>query len=180
MRQEANLSIAAAGGGDDNEALGKASALGNFFAMVNYKKKLREKQGISEEKYLSLRQKHKVEREGNSPESSHRSLVLVLEGSCRVLHRVPGQPDFDVFDLRPGDHFGASDCLRLPGIEYLGDIVAGSKGLKCMVIPKPDQVLQLWERKNLQEKLRNDLDTLKIMVENKYAFDENQAVFQRY
>lgn len=178
MRQEANLSIAAAGGGDENEARGGASALGNFFAMVNYKKDLRAQQGISEEQYLSLRQRHKIEREGNPPESSHRSLVLILEGSCRVVHRVPGQPDFEVFDLRPGDHFGASDCLRLPGIEYLGDILAGSRGLKCMVISKPDQVLQLWERKNLQGKLRRDLDTLKIMVENKYAFD--QGIFQRY
>jgi hypothetical protein len=135
------LSIAAAGGGDEAESLGKASALGNFFAMVNFKKKMREKQGITEEKYLSLRQKHKIEKEGNPPESACRSLVLILEGSCNVVYRIPGHPDFEVFDLRPGDHFGASDCLRIAGIEYLGDIIAGPRGLKCMVIPKPDQVI---------------------------------------
>jgi hypothetical protein len=77
--------------------------------------------------------------------------------------------DFEVLEMRPGNHFGASDLLRIPDIEFLGNIKAGAKGVKVMVIPNPDQVLQLWERKNLQEKLKNSLDTLKIMVENKYG-----------
>ena len=105
---------------------------------------------------------------GNPPESAVRSLCLILEGSVRVIN-----DEFEVLEMRSGSHFGASDVLRIPDIEFLGNIYAGSKGVKVLVIPKPDQVLQLWERKNLQEKYRTALDTLKIMVENKYGLDES-------
>lgn len=104
-------------------------------------------------------------RPGKPPESNVGSVVLVLEGSCKVV--VP-EDNFEVFELRRGDYFGASDLLRIPGIEFLGQIMAGPKGCKCMVIKAPDQVIQLYERKKLQEKLRNVLDTLKHMMEHRY------------
>lgn len=110
--------------------------------MVNLNAKQRRENG--EEDFSKLMSKPKVKTEGNPPESSIRSLCLVLEGSCRVVNE-----DFEVLEMRPGNHFGASDLLRIPDVEYLGNIVAGAKGVKVMVIPKPDQVLQLWERKNL-------------------------------
>lgn len=52
-----------------------------------------------------------------------------------------------------------------------------------MVISAPDQVVQLWERKNLQASLKSSLDTLKHMVEHKYElrFDSKQlGTFQSY
>ena len=130
--------------------------------MVNLNAKQRRQNG--EEDFSKLWSKPKVKTESNPPDSSIRSLCLILEGSCRVVNS-----GFDVLEMRPGNHFGASDVLRIPDIEYLGNIIAGPRGVKVMVIPKPDQVLQLWERKNLQEKLKGSLDTLKIMVENKYG-----------
>ena len=45
---------------------------------------------------------------------------------------------FQIHELRRGDHFGASDLLRIQDIEYLGDLVAGDKGVKVLVIEKPD------------------------------------------
>lgn len=50
----------------------------------------------------------------------------------------------------------------------MGDIVAGKRGAQVLVVERPDQVIQLYERKNLQEKLRATYDTLKIVLENKY------------
>ena len=47
-----------------------------------------------------------------------------------------------LFELSLGNHFGASDFLRIVDTEYLGDIVAGEKGAKILVIPKPDQIIQ--------------------------------------
>ena len=46
-----------------------------------------------------------------------------------------------LFELSLGNHFGASDFLRIVDTEYLGDIVAGEKGAKILVIPKPDQII---------------------------------------
>ena len=164
MRQEAN-SIQNKQLADTDQIT--SSPLGNFFAMVNATAKQRAADGL--DPYSKIHNVPREKKQGNPPESSIRPLALILDGSCQVV----ANRDFVVFEMRPGNHFGASDVLRIPDIEYLGDIVAGPKGVKVMVIPKPDQVLQLWERKNLQEKLRNTLDTLKIMVENKYGLGQS-------
>ena len=111
-----------------------SSVLGNFFAMVNLNAKQRKENG--EEDISKLWSKPKLRVEGNPPVTSIRSLCLVLEGSCSVTN-----DDFEVLEMRPGNHFGASDLLRIPDIEFLGNISAGAKGLKVMVIPNPDQVL---------------------------------------
>lgn len=58
--------------------------------------------------------------------------------------------------------------LQIPDIDFMGDIVAGKRGAQVLVVERPDQVIQLYERKNLQEKLRSTYDTLKIVLENKY------------
>ena len=175
----------------------KTSAFGSFFAMVNQKKKQRERNQSgdnqeSEEAYYSSFALPAQYRPGKPPESGCRSLALILEGSCRVVHRYSevdseekqdqarpkdlqhrqGKPELLeclLYELRSGDHFGASDLLRIPDIEYLGDIVAGEAGVKVLVIESPDQVVQLCERKALQEKLKSKYDFLKIMLENRYA-----------
>jgi hypothetical protein len=40
--------------------------------------------------------------------------------------------------LKFGEHFGASDLLQIPDIEYMGDLYAGEKGLKILLVPQPD------------------------------------------
>jgi len=77
-------------------------------------------------------------KEGNTPYSHIRTLAIVLEGSCKVINQADG---FEALELRQGNHFGASDVLRIPDIEYLGDIVAGHRGVKLLIIKSPDQVL---------------------------------------
>ena len=82
-----------------------------------------------------------------------RSLAFVLDGSCKVVNNYEYETEkgkkerryFEVFELRVGNHFGASDLLKIADMEYLGDIVAGDKGAKIMLIERPDQVIQLCE-----------------------------------
>ena len=75
-----------------------------------------------------------------------KSLCLVLEGTCDV--KVPDD-DFVATSLGRGQHFGSSDLLKIVDIEYFGNIYAGSKGAKILVIKNPDHVIQLFERKAL-------------------------------
>jgi len=129
-----------------HDAICKASAFGNFFRNAATKKHERERHHLDDDDFVQIGKPKREARPGNPPESNIGSLVLILEGSCKVM--VP-EKNFEVFELRSGNHFGASDLLRIPDIEYLGQIIAGEKGCKCMVISAPDQVVQLWERKNL-------------------------------
>ena len=116
--------------------------------------------------------------------SKTRSVCIVMDGSCKCIYQKDKfHPDtgksleFDVLDIRPGSHFGTSDLLGISDIEYMGDIYAGSQGARILVIPKPDTIIQVYERNILTEKLRDNLDTLKFMLENKYAI-ENNALLQ--
>lgn len=86
--------------------------------------------------------------------------------------------EFQIMELGRGDHFGASDLLRIQDIEYLGDLVAGERGLKVLVVERPDQIIQLCERKILQEKLKGKYDFLKIMLENRYNLSPEK--FSKY
>ena len=81
----------------------------------------------------------KTVRDGGEPKTFCRTLCFVLEGSADV--RNPFEPDFKVFELAVGDHFGASDLLQIPDIDYMGDIIAGPRGLKVLVVENPDQVI---------------------------------------
>ena len=53
-------------------------------------------------------------------------------------------------------------------VEFLGDIIAGDQGARIMVLPKPDLLIQPFERNALANKLKDNLDTVKFMLENKY------------
>ena len=72
---------------------------------------------------------------GNRPDSNIRSVCIVLEGSAVVINPAD---NFHVVTLNHGSHFGSSDLLKVPDIEYYGNIFAGTKGLKLMVVSKPD------------------------------------------
>jgi hypothetical protein len=119
---------------------------------------------------------------GRPPSTFYRCLGFVLEGSCDVIntYKEKNGEQFRVAELRSGDHFGASDLLQIPDIDFMGDIVAGPRGVKVMVVEHPDQVIQLYERRNLQERLRHEYDTMKIMLENKYFPGDLQNVFKDY
>ena len=58
----------------------------------------------------------------NRPESSLRSLCLVLDGEAEVKSHLN---DKVIVTLTLGSHFGSSDSLRIIDYEYLGDIYAG-------------------------------------------------------
>lgn len=130
---------AAAGTGSEPNLL-TTSAFGSFFNMVNQKKRLRMKKGISEEEFIRermLRRTNLAVRD-NYPESNVRSVAIILDGTCKVKLRCDG---FECFELRQGNHFGASDLLQIPDIEFFGDIVAGPKGVKILVVERPDQIV---------------------------------------
>ena len=74
-----------------------------------------------------------------------------------------------LFELSHGNHFGTSDFLRIVDTEYLGDIVAGENGAKILMIPKPDQIIQYYEKEILRNRFKGTLDTLKFMITSKYG-----------
>lgn len=135
MKAEINSTLLKASNETTGDSLAKASAFGSFFNMVNQKKKMRQMQGISDEMYNSIHRKPQLYVPGNPPDSRMRSICIVLDGHCQVINKAD---TFYFHDLRPGDHFGSSDLLKIIGIEYLGDIYAGPNGVRVMIIPKPD------------------------------------------
>ena len=100
--------------------------------MVNQIKKKREADGIPEPVYHV---KNDVYVPGNPPASNIRSLSLILDGSCKVVNPLDG---FAPYELRQGEHFGASDLLQIPDIEFMGDIISGPHGVKLLTIDAPD------------------------------------------
>ena len=111
--------------------------------------------------FTKLHSKPQLYKRGNNPDSHHRSLCFVLEGSCDVINQADGS---NLFELTHGNHFGTSDLLRIVDTEYLGDIVAGERGARILVVPKPDQILQFYEKDILREKFSASLDTLKLVI----------------
>ena len=90
---------------------------------------------------------------------------MIVSGTCDVINPYD---NFLVHQLQSGDFFGAADLLGICEIEYFGNIFAGENGCVIKIIEKPDQVIQLFERKNLQMKMRGQYDALKIMLQHKY------------
>ena len=114
-------------------------------------------------------------RKGFIPESYHRSLCIVLDGKVHV--RNP-YDDYCLAELSMGNHFGASDLIRGVDIDYYGDVYSGPYGVKLLVIEKPDQIIQLFERRNLQESLKDNWTTLSFVVESRYGFEA--PLFNKY
>ena len=110
---------------------------------------------------------------GNKAESIIRSLCIILEGSVKAINPQDG---FEIFEIFSGTHFGSSDLLKIPDIEYFGDLIAGKRGLKVIVVKKPDQVIQLFERRNVQDKLRGKYDHVRFMLESKYQLNRGALI----
>ena len=106
--------------------------------MAKNKEDRRTAMGISKETYLKFREKPYIYRQGNSAESNTRSLCIILDGSAKCINKEDG---FEVFEIFSGAHFGSSDLLKTPDLEYFGNIYAGKKGLKVLVVSKADQAL---------------------------------------
>ena len=147
------------------QSLVKSSPFGSFLMMAKNKEDRREALGISQEKYLKFRAKPYVYRKGNAAESNMRSLCIILDGSAKCVNKEDG---FEIFEIFSGSHFGSSDLLKTPDLEYFGDMRAGKKGLKVLVVGKADQAIQLFERRNLQEAVKGKYDSLRFMIESKY------------
>jgi len=64
-----------------------------------------------------------------------RSLSIILDGSIKVINVTDG---FEAYELNSGNHFGASDLLHLPDIDFYGNIHAGPKGAKILTVKYPD------------------------------------------
>jgi len=65
-------------------------------------------------------------------------LYIILEGNCIVVNPLDG---FEVAILGRGDCFGDSDLLRYPGIDFMGEVVAGDNGVQCLVLDEPERVI---------------------------------------
>jgi hypothetical protein len=72
-----------------------------------------------------------------------------------------------VHSLKCGDTLGYSDLLKIAGPEYLGESRAEAEA-EIIWIEHPDQVIQLYERKILQEMCRDSYQEIKEMVERRY------------
>lgn len=133
--------------------------------MVNETKKTRARNNFTDLEFFNLQQKQKLVTAGNPTESNIRSLGLILEGTADVINP---NDNFCVCHLGQGSHFGAADLIQSVGVEYFGNIYAGPRGLKILLVERPDHAIQLFERKNMQEELRADLKSICFLVENKY------------
>ena len=87
------------------------------------------------------------------PEKSFaRPIMLMFSGSARCINR-HFPVSFVAKRLATGSIFGESDAMKLIGIDFFGDIYAETKGLTCLIIEKPDLVLDIFEIKILKEVL---------------------------
>ena len=120
---------------DKDISMIKASAFGAFFNLVNNKQKMREKKGITQEMFLKILMNPVMYKPGNPPDSKIRSVCIVLDGSCNVIN---SSDNFHIYELRQGNSFGCSDLLKIIDCEFLGDIFAGERGARLLVIPAPD------------------------------------------
>ena len=91
----------------------------------------REALGISQERYLNFRAKPYIYRTGNPAASNMRSLCIILDGSAKCINKEDG---FEILEIFSGSHFGSSDLLKMPDLEFFGNIHAGKKGLKLLVV----------------------------------------------
>ena len=117
---------------NSHEETTKLGALCSFFSAIKKKKRLLEQEGY--EGYPS-EQKNIIIDPESKPFSNYRSLAIIIEGSCNVIN---SKDNYIVHELKFGEHFGASDLLQIPDAEFMGDIYAGEKGLKIIIIQKPD------------------------------------------
>jgi hypothetical protein len=107
MKNEATSAMAAAMQNTPQDKTLKLSPLGTFFNMIAEHKKEMERLGIKSTSSLPKPEMDK-RKDGDPPETLCRSLCFVMQGKCHV--RIP-KLDLEMFVVRPGEHFGASDLL---------------------------------------------------------------------
>lgn len=75
--------------------------------------------------------------------------MLMFNGTARCINRHFQNMSFVAKRLATGSILGESDALEAIGIDFFGDIYAEKDGLQCLVIRKPDLVLDVFEKKIL-------------------------------
>ena len=84
--------------------------------------------------------------------STLRPILFVLSGSAVVKN--PIIDNEIVIEFSTGGVIGDSDLLRYPGIDFFGDIYAGKKGLECLILMTPEQVIDEFEKPILKEVMK--------------------------
>ena len=62
--------------------------------------------------------------------------------------------------------------LRLPGIDFFGDIYAGENGVKFLMIEDTDKLISMYERLNIRQSFTNKYDGIRHIVESRYGIDK--------
>ncbi len=103
------------------------------------------------------------------PEKSFkRPIMLVYNGSARCINKAFPNYKFVAKRMTSGSIMGESDTIQSIGIEFFGDIYAEKEGLQCLVIEKPDLVLDIFEQKLLKSVLGSSNHDLKSMLETRF------------
>lgn len=115
MKTEATTALTAAMQNTPQDKTLKLSPLGTFFNMIAEHKKELEKLGLTSVKASKPEHEEKPQVDGDPPQTLCRSLCFVMQGKCHV--RIPkvyegsSAVEKEMFIVRPGEHFGASDLL---------------------------------------------------------------------
>ena len=86
--------------------------------------------------------------------SLNRPFCMIIRGSVLVKNPLLPPSESVIAELRVGDVFGESDLLRLPGIEFFGNLVAGPKGVECLLLIAPELTLDMYERETLKDEVK--------------------------
>ena len=94
--------------------------------------------------------------------------MLMYAGSARCINKYFKPTTFIAKRLATGSILGESDALKMVGIDFFGDIYAEKSGLQCLVIDKPDKVLDAFEITLLREILGLHNHDLQNMLETRF------------
>lgn len=97
-----------------------------------------------------------------------RPILLLYSGSARCVNQHFPESPFVAKRLATGGIVALSDALGLAGIDFFGDIYAEKKGLQVLMLEKPDQVLDAYERLILREVMNTNLNELQNMMESRF------------
>lgn len=103
-------------------------------------------------------------------------MLIILKGEAVVIFTDVDGLSHEIITLRTGDVIGLSNLLQISvsflliftlfvqGFETFGDIVSQQDDLECLKVDDPQQVLELYERKQLAELLQDpNRDSMRVV-----------------